>query len=525
MRNGLATKGLLLSVIALLLFAPLQIASADSGSLGITPAYPRADNARTKNIFIHSIKAGASATDGLRIINSGKETRVVQVRVVDEGNAVDGSFSCKQDSEARKEMGKWVTLETKEVTLEPQSAQVVAFTINVPAGASPGEHGGCITVQDNKDFAAKTGGGIQLGFRSAVRIAVTVPGKIVKQLTISRVDVKKVRGGEYQVSTYATNTGNVSLDVKAYAQLVSLFGQQTEIKSSDGTFPVMRDSTTYYSLNFKQKFWGGLYKARTSLNYNDNPSDGLGVNPSSTRKIRYETAYFFMLPVWQGIVIELAVLSLIIAGGVIFILRKYRTKHTQKKWQPYAVKQGETVVSLAAERKISWRRVAKINKLKAPYLLQEGQMLLLPSLGEWLVEETPEKEPEADETPIGVTKTISSAPAAANARRVEKASEVDETTPSPVHAWISPREYGGPSFDEYGEPIPDWREGADESEIEKIEHIDGASFASQYKNVWEDEADAAPKKRTPKRTSNGSKTKKPAASKKKPVKKATKGPK
>jgi hypothetical protein len=69
-----------------------------------------------------------------------------------------------------------------------------------------------------------------------------------------------------------------------------------------------------------------------------------------------------------------------------------------------------------------------------------------------------------------------------------------------------------------------WRDGADSEEIEKIEHIDGAMFAAQYKNAWnEDEEKTVKIKSSAKRSSSTAKKRKTTTpSKTKTPKKASK---
>ncbi len=494
MRQKLLSAFLLAS-LAPLLFTGMQQAAAAT-SIGISPAYPRKDNERTSNIFVLTIKPGENVKDGVRVFNYSKERKTVQLRAVDSIQSTSGAFSCRQDAEDRKDVGAWTKLDVPKVTLEPESNKVVDFTITVPAGAAPGEHGGCITAQDDDSFAAKSGAGIQLGFRSAIRMAITVPGKIVKELSLQRVEVKRTASGDYTVSPIAKNTGNVSLDLKTRAQVVSVFGQESPVQLAE--YPIMRDTTTGWAFTFKRPYWGGFYRARTSISYNADPTAGLGEHVNDTKKVRKDTGYFVMWPAIPAAMVEIAVPIFIIFLAIVLFLRKRRKRHVRTKWQQYTVKQGDSVTSLAIERKTKWKKIAKTNSLKAPYLLQPGQQILLPPLpkqsADWLVEETPAH--------TQLTEAVE-APAEKSA-----APKSPEPMRSPVQAapaastWASPRDdtHDSSAYDEYGEPIPDWREGADETEIEKIEHIDGASFAAQYRADWDDAEEKPTKKKPAKRT-------------------------
>lgn len=260
---------------------------------------------------------------------------------------------------------------------------------------------------------------------------------------------------------------------------------------------------------------GGFYKAQTSISYNADTTAGIGEYVNESKKIRKDTEYFYMIPAWPAVAVEIAVPLFVIFCIVMLLHRKRRKRQVRTKWQQYTVKTGDTVVSLAAERKIKWKRIVKINNLKAPYLLQNGQQLLLPPLPKqpdnWLVEEAPihtqltEAVEAPVQKPVSPVSTASPVPARAPAPRVS----VPRIAPVPS-AWASPRDdtHDSAAYDEFGEPIPDWREGADDEEIEKIEHIDGASFAAQYRNVWEEEKKPAKDTSTSKKRSKTTRKKK-----------------
>ncbi|HPR09704.1 MAG TPA: DUF916 domain-containing protein [Candidatus Saccharibacteria bacterium] len=373
-----AAAGFVLGILGMAAGGILGIVYAQSLSIGGNPAYPRPDNPRSANIFIIELKPGAQGKDGIRISNPTTITRTVNLGAVDSIAAVDGSFSCKQNKEATKEVGKWIKLGKNQITLAPGKEEVVDFTVTVPTGASPGEHGGCITFQDTKSYAKTSGAGIQLGFRGAVRLAVTVPGEIKKELTIVRITTSRNPDGSYMVSPVAKNSGNVSLDVQARAQLRSIFGQKTRVLD-DAKYPIMPGATMGWPYRFERPFWGGFYKAYTSLSYNADPSSGIGENVSNTQKARKESGYFLMVPAPLAIGIYAALLLLVFGGPIYWLLRKRKKKSIKKKWQKYTVRQHDTIMSIARMHTIKWKKLAKINKLKPPYELEINQTLLVPA--------------------------------------------------------------------------------------------------------------------------------------------------
>lgn len=359
------------------------VAQGQSLSIGANPAYPKADNPRSANIFILELKPGETAKDGIRISNPTKITRTVNLGAVDTIAAVDGSFSCKQNTEKKTGVGSWIKLDKQQITLAAGQDEVVDFTVTAPLGSGPGEHGGCITFQDTKSYADtsnKSAAGIKLGFRGAVRMAVTVPGEIRKQLSIVRIDTKRNEDGSYMVSPVAKNTGNVSLDVQARAQIRSFFGQKSRVLD-DAKYPIMPGASTGWPYRFERPYWGGFYKAYTSLSYNADPTAGIGEHVADQKRTSKISDYFFMIPAPGAIAIYSASILLPLIALFVWLHRRRKKSTIGKKWEKYVVRPGDSLTGLAAERGIKWKRLAKVNGIKPPYGLLIDQELLLPRQG------------------------------------------------------------------------------------------------------------------------------------------------
>lgn len=522
MKKRLQTLGPLLAV-GILLFTHASVL-AQAGSIGIAPANPKVGNLRSRSIFIHTIKGGTTVDDGVRVFNYTKEPRTVKIDAVDSVAAVDGSFSCKQNSEKKTEAGAWIKLSKNEVVVQPGANETVTFTISVPKGTDPGEHGACITAQDTKNTGSKSEGGIALGFRNAIRVAITVEGKIIKQLALKKIEVKRNEKGNYTVSPVSQNTGNVSLDVTSRVQLRSIFGQETPVQKA--TYPVIVRSTTGWAFEFKRPFWGGIYKAQASIAYDSDTSSRIGDATSQERKVRAGTGYFIMVPTWQALAVEIAVPIVIIIGLMTIFRRRKLRRIAEKRLQKYTVAAGDTVMSIAEAYDVDWKQLAKINSIKPPFLIAYGQVLLLPQpkkrlrrkrsthKGAWVVDSAVSSQTTAEQSAPTPVAPPAPSPSPVQRENAWQAPITQTQPPAPApQRYPVPQHTPNPAFPEPDDAaFPDWREGASEEELRNLGVLTDSGAVPALSSSWDLEVDqpepAKPKrsprkkavKRTPRKT-------------------------
>lgn len=376
-RLFLALSAMLMVGLAVI---PASVSAINYGGIGAQPANPQPNNPRTQSIFIYQLKAGQQASDGVRILNNTKQAQVISVDAVDSELASGGAFTCEQSGALKTGAGAWIHLQSNSVTVAPNSNQIVPFTVEVPNSKNigVGEHDGCITVQAASQTATtSTHSGILLSFRTAIRVVVTVPGKIVKQLDIASVQVNRA-GNKYQVTTVINNSGNVSLDASLSLNLVSPIGAQAG-SLKVGSTPILPRSSVSLTYSVKRPFWGGWYREQAAVTYNANPNAELGTNSradQATKKL--DSAIFFVPPAPLAILAEALILFAIVAGIYWGLKKRIDSKRIASLWATYTVRSGDNLQKLAEGRDISWAKIAKVNKLKPPYVIKKGQKLRLP---------------------------------------------------------------------------------------------------------------------------------------------------
>jgi hypothetical protein len=253
---------------------------------------------------------------------------------------------------------------------------VVPFSVKLPDVVDVGEHDGCIAIQEENQSSKSAGNGVALTFRTALRVAITVPGKIVKSLEFEGIKTSTSGKGTVVVTPTIQNTGNVSLDTKLRTELVPILG--VSVTQDNGSYPILPRSKASWNLELKQPFWGGIYKARVQASYNADPNDGIGDTSGKTKTIASESSFVFVAPKPLALIIELAVIAAIAAAVYALYRRAKHTSHVRTSWHKYTVKDHDTIIKIAKHHDIGWKRLATANKLKAPYHLEPGQELKVP---------------------------------------------------------------------------------------------------------------------------------------------------
>lgn len=359
----------LCSIVTLLV--PARALAVEQGGLGAKPAYPRTDNPRSQSIFVHKLQPGQQISDGVEVINGTSEPKQVLVYAVDSQASSGGAFACAQAVDKPVAVGKWIALDKKEVSLEPAQKQVVNFTITAPKDASPGEHNGCVVIQDTKQQRAPGNNGIVLSMRSAIRVALTVPGEIHKGLELSALGVQPKDDKKVLLNTSLRNSGNVSLDAQLTVTLS--YALAGTVARASGSFPVLSGSEARFNFEGQRPFWGGWYRLQAVAAYNNNPADGVGEGSSNTKAA--QTSWVFITPQPVAAAVEGAVL-VALSGAAWWLLR--RSRHHRRILQSrmvHTVAGGEDIRTIAEQYGMSWKTLARVNKLKPPYQLKAGQRL------------------------------------------------------------------------------------------------------------------------------------------------------
>lgn len=333
------------------------------GGIGGKPETPK--DPQNPGWFMYSFEPGTTSQDTVVVTNNTNEEWIIDLYPADSIKSSGGGFALKQKSEKMESVGTWIKLEKESVQLKPYESQKVNFTVSIPSSLEVGEYSGAILFEkrpivDNSSSEKK--GGVKINVRTGVRIYETVPGTIKEQMSFDDLIVQTNEDGSKIIHSEVTNQGNVSSSVK-YVTSVSKNGAEEKTESE---FLVERGSTFHNNLVVEEMPKIGKVDVivQTFLKDRKNVEILIGEKKAS----------FIIIP-WIELGIALTILLLLI----IFLWWRNK-KYSGKGWNPVTIKEGETLMSLASLYSIDWKIVAKVNKIKEPYIVNVGSSLLLPPL-------------------------------------------------------------------------------------------------------------------------------------------------
>jgi len=365
--------------VAILTLFPARTHAIEYGGLGGRPAYPRLDNKRTESIFIHTIEPEETIEEGVEIINSSSETMDIMLYAVDSIKSSGGGFACKQYDDEQTGVGTWIKLEKDELTLAANQRKVVPFTITAPQNPDIGEHNGCIVIQEKRteETTRERKPGINIIYRTGIRIAVTIPGELKKKLEIVNYEVEKKDNGDFILRPKVKNTGNVSVDAEIDVRTSYFFDK--ELDQHNGKYTILRDDTAEWNFEVKRPFWGGWFKTYFTAKYSKNPDMEIGKeDKDSMEKLTSKTITFFSPPTLPALLIMISVLFAL--AGTIFSIWLFfkRKRWIENEWEDYKIKKSDTIKSIAKKLGVSPRLIARANKLKSPYTVGGRKIIKIP---------------------------------------------------------------------------------------------------------------------------------------------------
>jgi hypothetical protein len=161
--------------------------------------------------FSYSVDPGATIHDALLVTNTGTTALPLAVYAADAFTTASGNLDLLAADVASTDAGLWISVETRDIVLQPGQYAEVPFTITVPADASPGDHSGGIV---SSLVTADDTQALSIDRRLGSRVNLRVSGELAPAATVERATftyapaLNPFAPGTLIVDYTLTNTGN-----------------------------------------------------------------------------------------------------------------------------------------------------------------------------------------------------------------------------------------------------------------------------------------------------------------------------
>jgi hypothetical protein len=291
-----AQLGLLVGLFAFS-SAPLPVLAAESTS-----------QPQTESILLsptnkrYELVAGSTKSDSFKITNDGKSeyTFVVYARPYSVNNE---DYTADFDSSFKNaDAYKWVQFEQPSYQIKPGQTIDVAYTIRVPANATPGGHYGVLFAETQPQESTTEGTAILRKKRVGAILYATVKGDVTTSGSFVGPDVPLLQfSSPLTIAQRVKNSGNTEFEVSHSVVVSDVFGG-VKYRTDKRQF-VLPDTTRRLVNDWASPSWIGLYKV-------EQQADFLDTKKSSVN-------YVLIVPVWVYLM-----LGLLIGGRVLYAVAR-----------------------------------------------------------------------------------------------------------------------------------------------------------------------------------------------------------
>lgn len=358
---------LALAAIIFWIILPSNCVRAVSGDgLIAYPTNADPDNSLSQSWFIYDLNPGESKEDYLTVKNDSDQEQSIKIYAVDSTTNNMGGFALEEENDIRDSIGKWIIPEVDHMIIKPRQEQQVKFNISIPIEATAGEiSGGIIIQKDLTEEQKNAKSGFVISTRIGIRVYETVPGETIRRASFSGGSVEHNKQDmTYVYSITVKNEGNISLDSTVKVNIKdTLLGKQNQTLEQKILVPRGEEQRLVFTLD-KAKI--GKFEASAELTYKNN--DGTEEKISNPEKMS-----FYAFPQEYIPIIGLFLL----VNLIYIILLKLKRRINRKYYKEYTIQSGDNLENIAERTETSWKKIAKINKLKPPYQLEEGQTITI----------------------------------------------------------------------------------------------------------------------------------------------------
>lgn len=197
-------RPLLVATAVLLGVAGPVSANHEPARLGLTPV----DQDGT--YFEITLEPGEARGLKVEAANFGHEETLARTYAADVYSIVNGGFGADLFGERPSGTTLWMNYPSQEITLGPDDAIVIDFQVEVPENTPPGEYVTALVIENAEPVRGSGTIAVDQVNRSAIAVAIEVPGERTPALSIGEIRHQEVTGLSV-VSFEVDNPGNVHL--------------------------------------------------------------------------------------------------------------------------------------------------------------------------------------------------------------------------------------------------------------------------------------------------------------------------
>jgi hypothetical protein len=172
-----------------------------------------------------TLKPGERKTLDVELVNGGKIDVLARTFAADAFTMVNGGFAVKLEDEEITGPTKWLNYPEEDLDLMPGESVLRDVKIEVPKDTAPGEYIAGLVIQNAIPVEGTGAITYTQTLRAVIAVAITVPGKVVPELTIGEASYKPSPLVP-SLLVDVVNTGNVRLKPKGEFVLVDGDGHE-----------------------------------------------------------------------------------------------------------------------------------------------------------------------------------------------------------------------------------------------------------------------------------------------------------
>lgn len=175
------------------------------------------------------VAPGTKIDDAVTVINYGSVQLTFEVFATDAFNNPDGDFDLLPTDEDPVDVGSWVTVGQRHVTVPANGSATLPITLDVPPDARPGDHVGAVLASAPVTGTGPSDQVVTFDRRTGTRLYVRVAGPLAPEVAATHVRTTyrpslNPLSGTAEVTYRIENRGNVRLGAEHRASVSGPFG-------------------------------------------------------------------------------------------------------------------------------------------------------------------------------------------------------------------------------------------------------------------------------------------------------------